>query len=190
MVTFKKWNLKICLFFTLTVKCMVVVLMNVLGCILKFIKIKLCLNNINVIMVLLLRMIIFLMLRLKEIMQSWVMLLYLCLVTQPLHTSPIHIDLEPTIMANPLSVHVNAISSLACCPIVYDNSENQGLTNSLSLNIANSELPVMDCLLNTNKSYNIDVDLCNLNDQGDLVRNERNNKDNNLGTNEKALVEK
>ncbi|PKU82801.1 hypothetical protein MA16_Dca006099 [Dendrobium catenatum] len=82
MVTSKKWNLKICLFFALNVKCISMMLMNVLSCTFNFIKIKRCPNNLNVIMVPLLRMIIFLLTRLKE-MPCWVMLRYLCLVTLP-----------------------------------------------------------------------------------------------------------
>ncbi|PKU78243.1 hypothetical protein MA16_Dca018043 [Dendrobium catenatum] len=79
----------------------------------------------------------------------------------PLHTSPIHIHSDSTIMDAPPIVHVNDIGTLVYRPNDCDNLENQGLTDSLSLNIANSELLVMDCLLNTNKSSNVYVALCN-----------------------------
>ncbi|PKU59629.1 hypothetical protein MA16_Dca027532 [Dendrobium catenatum] len=179
MVTSKKLNLKICLFFPLTVKCMVMVLMNVLGCILIFVKLKLCPYNLNKMMDLLSRMFVFLLLRLKDIILSLVMLLYLCLLTlPPFKPNPfIPIRIVPLWML----LLVCRLMLLVHWPIVLmilttQTTKSQlTLSLSLSLNIANFELLVMDCLLNTKKSSNIDVSLCYVHGQEDVFRNESNN---------------
>ncbi|PKU82918.1 hypothetical protein MA16_Dca006216 [Dendrobium catenatum] len=106
------------------------------------------------------------------------------------HNEDPGIEEDPTIVEAPPCEQVNSISNIYSCPNDCDNLEDQGLTISSPLNKGIYELLVMDYLLNTEKSSNIDVSQCISLDQGNASENERNCRDNNLRPKEKVVVKK